>query len=67
MQREAGLDFRPIVRWQDVHVEIFEGFGEAAKVPEDENGVKGFDETRRRLGRGCFMGVSWTERGWAKR
>lgn len=32
-----------------------EGFGEALKEPEEENGAKGFDETRRRLGRGCFM------------
>ena len=32
-----------------------EGFGDALKGPEEENGAKGFDETRRRLGRGCFM------------
>ena len=44
-----------MVRWQDVHVVSLEGFGEALKEPEEENGVKGFDETRRRLGRGCFM------------
>jgi hypothetical protein len=38
-----------------VQAEILEGLEEATKVPEDENGVKGFDDTRRRLGRGCFM------------
>jgi hypothetical protein len=45
-----------MVRWQEVQVEILEGFGEATRAPEDENGIKGFDETRRRLeGGGCFM------------
>lgn len=34
-QRKAGLDFMQIVRWQEVQVEVLEGFGEVTKVPED--------------------------------
>ena len=39
----------PIVRWQEVQVEILEGFGEVTIVPEGEYSVEGFDETRRRF------------------
>lgn len=38
-----------------------EGFGKAPKAAEEENGAMGFDETRRRLGRGCFMNLNEDE------
>jgi hypothetical protein len=47
-----------MVRWQEEHVVSLAGFGEAPKAPEKENGAMGFDETRGRLGRGCFMNMN---------
>jgi hypothetical protein len=38
-----------------VHVEILEGFGEVPKASDDGTGVCEFDETRRRLERGCLI------------
>jgi hypothetical protein len=55
VQRKAGLGLRPTVRWHEVHVEILEGFGEVTRASDGGNDVYGFDETRRRLKRGCFM------------
>jgi hypothetical protein len=54
-QRKAGSDFRRTARWHEAHVEILEGFGEITRVSDGGSGACGFDETRRRLRRGCFM------------
>ncbi|KAH8980052.1 hypothetical protein EDB92DRAFT_1820676 [Lactarius akahatsu] len=45
----GGLDLRPIVRWHEVHVEILEGFREAAKRFGVSRGTREFDKRRRRL------------------
>jgi hypothetical protein len=54
-QRKAGSDFRRTARWHEAHVEILKGFGEVTRVSDGGSGACGFDETRRRLRRGCFM------------
>ena len=54
-QRKAALDLRPTARWHEAHVEILEGFEEVTRVSDEGSDVCGFDETLRRLKRGCFM------------
>jgi hypothetical protein len=46
-----------------VHVEILEGFGEVTRPSDDGIGACGFDETRRRLNRGCFMVIDGARYG----
>ncbi len=54
VQTRGGLDLRPIVLWQEVQVEILEGFKEAANIFGASKGTKEFDERRRRLSWGCL-------------